>query len=88
MHRLVRISPFDANARRQTSFAAVDVMPEIEGSTEIDLRPEDLKRDTFRSGGTWRRRSHPRGLQNDRSARRLPSTDFAVHRLAVTARTG
>jgi peptide chain release factor 2 len=51
VHRLVRISPFDANARRQTSFAAVDVMPEIEGTIEIDLRPEDLKRDTFRSGG-------------------------------------
>jgi peptide chain release factor 2 len=50
-HRLVRISPFDANARRQTSFAAVDVMPEIEGTIEIDIRPEDLKRDTFRSGG-------------------------------------
>jgi peptide chain release factor 2 len=51
VHRLVRISPFDANARRQTSFAAVDVMPEIEGDIEIELRPEDLKRDTFRSGG-------------------------------------
>jgi peptide chain release factor 2 len=51
VHRLVRISPFDANARRQTSFAAVDVMPEIEGTIEIDLRSEDLKRDTFRSGG-------------------------------------
>src|SRR5579871_3218418 len=51
VHRLVRISPFDANARRQTSFAAVDVMPEIEGTIEIDIRPEDLKRDTFRSGG-------------------------------------
>jgi peptide chain release factor 2 len=51
VHRLVRISPFDANARRQTSFAAVDVMPEIEGTIEIELRPEDLKRDTFRSGG-------------------------------------
>ena len=51
VHRLVRISPFDANARRQTSFAAVDVMPEIEGAIEIDIRPEDLKRDTFRSGG-------------------------------------
>ena len=51
VHRLVRISPFDSNARRQTSFAAVDVMPEIEGTIEIDLRPEDLKRDTFRSGG-------------------------------------
>jgi len=51
VHRLVRISPFDANARRQTSFAAVDVMPEIDGTIEIDIRPEDLKRDTFRSGG-------------------------------------
>jgi peptide chain release factor 2 len=51
VHRLVRISPFDANARRQTSFAAVDVTPDIEGTIEIDIRPEDLKRDTFRSGG-------------------------------------
>jgi len=51
VHRLVRISPFDANARRQTSFAAVDVMPEIEGAIEIDIRPDELKRDTFRSGG-------------------------------------
>lgn len=51
VHRLVRISPFDANARRQTSFAAVDVMPEIEGTIEIEIRPDDLKRDTFRSGG-------------------------------------
>src|SRR6516162_3834493 len=51
VHRLVRISPFDANARRQTSFAAVDVMPEIEGSIEIDIRDEDLERQTFRSGG-------------------------------------
>jgi peptide chain release factor 2 len=51
VHRLIRISPFDANARRQTSFAAVDVMPEIEGTIEIDIRPDELKRDTFRSGG-------------------------------------
>jgi peptide chain release factor 2 len=51
VHRLIRISPFDANARRQTSFAAVDVLPEIEGTIEIDIRPEELKRDTFRSGG-------------------------------------
>src|SRR5262249_25795071 len=50
-HRLVRISPFDANARRQTSFAAVDVMPEIEGTIEIDIRPDELERQTFRSGG-------------------------------------
>src|ERR1700756_3378694 len=51
VHRLVRISPFDANARRQTSFAAVDVMPEITGTIEIEIHPDDLKRDTFRSGG-------------------------------------
>jgi peptide chain release factor 2 len=51
VHRLVRISPFDANARRQTSFAAVEVLPEIEGTINIEIRPEDLKRDTFRSGG-------------------------------------
>lgn len=51
VHRLVRISPFDANARRHTSFVAVDVMPEIEGTIQIDIRPDDLKRDTFRSGG-------------------------------------
>jgi len=51
VHRLVRISPFDANARRQTSFAAVDVMPEIDESIQIDIRPEDLERQVFRSGG-------------------------------------
>ncbi len=51
VHRLVRISPFDSNARRQTSFAAVEVLPEIEGTINIEIRPEDLERETFRSGG-------------------------------------
>ena len=51
VHRLVRISPFDANKRRHTSLAAVDVVPEIEGDIEIDIRPDDLDWDTFRSGG-------------------------------------
>lgn len=51
VHRLVRISPFDSNARRHTSFASLEVMPEIEGETEIKIRPEDLKIDTYRSGG-------------------------------------
>src|SRR6185369_8301401 len=51
VHRLVRISPFDANARRHTSFAAVDVTPDIEGTIEIDVRDVDLVRQTFRSGG-------------------------------------
>lgn len=51
VHRLVRISPFDSNARRQTSFAAVDVTPELDDSIVIEIKPEDLRRDTFRSGG-------------------------------------
>lgn len=51
VHRLVRISPFDANARRQTSFAAVDVTPDIEGTINIEIRDVDLRRETFRSGG-------------------------------------
>ena len=51
IHRLVRISPFDANSRRQTSFASVDVMPEIEEKADIEIRPEDLKVDTYRSSG-------------------------------------
>ncbi len=51
IHRLVRVSPFDASGRRHTSFASVEVMPEIDDSIEIDIRPEDLKVDTYRSGG-------------------------------------
>ncbi len=51
VHRLVRISPFDANSRRQTSFASVEVMPEIENDENIEIRPEDLKVDTYRSSG-------------------------------------
>lgn len=51
VHRLVRISPFDANKRRHTTFAAVFVMPELDDSIEVDIRDDDLKVDTFRSGG-------------------------------------
>ncbi|SMC56490.1 peptide chain release factor 2 [Papillibacter cinnamivorans] len=51
VHRLVRISPFDASGRRHTSFAALEVMPEIGDEVEIDIRSEDLKVDTYRSGG-------------------------------------
>ncbi len=51
VHRLVRISPFDANARRHTSFASVFVYPEIEDDIEIEINPADLKVDTYRSGG-------------------------------------
>ena len=51
VHRLVRISPFDSNARRHTSFAAVDVMPEIDDTVEINISPADLKVDTYRASG-------------------------------------
>jgi peptide chain release factor 2 len=47
VHRLVRISPFDSNARRQTSFAAVDVTPEVNGDIDIVVKPDDLVRQTF-----------------------------------------
>ena len=51
VHRLVRISPFDASGRRHTSFAALEVLPEIDNSIQIDIRPEDIKMDVFRSSG-------------------------------------
>ncbi|HNX19731.1 MAG TPA: peptide chain release factor 2, partial [Acidobacteriota bacterium] len=51
VHRLVRISPFDANARRQTSFAAVDVIPEVDDTIEIKIEDKDLRVDTYRSSG-------------------------------------
>jgi peptide chain release factor 2 len=51
VHRLVRISPFDSNARRHTSFASVFVYPEIEDDVEIEINPVDLKIDTYRAGG-------------------------------------
>ena len=51
VHRLVRVSPFDANARRQTSFAALEVMPEIPDDVEVDIRPEDIEMQVFRSSG-------------------------------------
>ena len=51
VHRLVRVSPFDANARRQTSFSALEVMPEIEDDSEIEIRPEEIEMQVFRSSG-------------------------------------
>ena len=51
VHRLVRISPFDAAGRRHTSFASIEVMPEIEDDVEINIRTEDLRIDTYRSSG-------------------------------------
>jgi len=51
VHRLVRISPFDSSKRRHTSFASVDVIPEVEEDLEVDINPEELRIETFRSGG-------------------------------------
>lgn len=51
VHRLVRISPFDSNAKRHTSFASIDVTPEVTDDINIEIRPEDLRVDTYRSSG-------------------------------------
>ena len=51
MHRLVRVSPFDANARRQTSFAAVEVMPELENDDTIEIRDADIEMQVYRASG-------------------------------------
>jgi peptide chain release factor 2 len=51
VHRIVRISPFDSSGRRHTSFASLDVMPEIDDAIEVEISPDDLRIDTFRSSG-------------------------------------
>ena len=51
VHRLVRISPFDSNKRRHTSFASIDVIPEVSDDIQIDIKETDLRIDTYRAGG-------------------------------------
>ncbi len=65
VHRLVRISPFDSSARRHTSFAQVEVLPQVEDDSEIDLNPNELKIETFRAGGAGGKNVH----KNDTAVR-------------------
>ena len=51
MHRLVRVSPFDSSGRRHTSFASLEVIPEIDDSIQVDIRDEDIRIDTYRASG-------------------------------------
>ena len=51
IHRLIRLSPFDSSGKRHTSFASCDVMPELDDESKVQINPEDLRTDTFRSGG-------------------------------------
>jgi peptide chain release factor 2 len=82
IHRLVRISPFDANARRHTSFASVFVYPELDDTVEVDIRPEDLRVDTYRAGGCGRAACQQNRL------RRAPDAFVDWHRchLSTSAR--
>ena len=51
VHRLVRVSPFDASGRRHTSFASLEVMPELDDAITVEIKPEDIKMEVFRSSG-------------------------------------
>ncbi len=71
VHRLVRVSPFDSSGRRHTSFASLEVMPEINDDIEVEIRPEDLKVDTFRSSGACRQ--HINNTESAISITHLPT---------------
>ena len=86
VHRLVRVSPFDANARRQTSFASLEVMPELDNTIQVDIRPEDIEMQVFRSSGAGGQH-----INKTSSAVRLitspPASWSAARRSAASSRT-
>ena len=83
VHRLVRVSPFDANARRQTSFSALEVMPELPDDIEVEIRPEDIEMQVYRASGAGGLIHKPTGIvtacQTQRS--QFQNRDYAMQML-------
>ena len=81
VHRLVRISPFDSNARRHTSFASVNVYPVVDDTIKIDINESDVRTDTMRSGGAGGQH-----VNKTESAIRLDSHSRTQHRCGMPGR--
>ena len=69
VHRLVRVSPFDANARRQTSFASVEVMPDLPEDVEVEIRPEDIEMQVYRASGAGGQHDRPGNAEPEHAER-------------------